>query len=604
MNCQDIADILDDGNVARLDLAQRRDIEAHLTGCADCARDWRLHGAFAALPDMPVPAGFAGRCRALVAAAGNQTISRRARSGIVLGGVLVAFAAAAALLVLPRQAATPAPPPESVQRNDGLQQEAQPVRSTRSGDVDDDAASAQPLQVDAGPLFTARLTSRFLDRDGAPATDEPDPYSPEVRALVDSINRAPARVRAMEALRTALLTELRTVPGLTVVDENAPVSADPAARQFRLNIGPVTMTGLDGNIMRPEDRYVDVILDAVKLRPAGNTERVGAASARIDLQATCNGVDPCDDVAGSATKIVRELVRRVFPVSNPLPVAAQSAPPEARIQALIESFSGRYNNDPADLRDPALVREVLALAATADAARRAQLWRLMRGVGSPELIQPLLASAVQDSDDARLQAVATLAADFAGDPRVQETLETVAGTDARTLVRAVARRGLDGEEAWKQYVVSSLNDAGKLPAERLEAVVYHLQQPGMTRHSYDMDLSALRDLGDDDIQTLARLMPEGTAAFPAGESQVGTLLSNMGYSYSRQPAVVDTLLYYLENGTSTRTRRIAGEVLVRTSRTVPRVRDALRRSLNSDPDQTVRDYVRELLGDDPLATTP
>lgn len=600
MNCQHIADILDDGNVARLDLAQRRDVEAHLAGCADCAQDWRLHGAFAALPDLPLPAGLAGRCRAFVVAAARSGSSRRARGGLVLGGMLVAVAAAAALLLFPRQAAIPLVTAELQPRTAGEGQQAQ---APPPGQPEGDARLTEAvLPAAAGSLFTVRVVAPLLDGDERSGLD--DVYPPEMRAQYDGITRAPARLRTLEALRTALLAELRTVPGITVVNADAPVLADAAARQFQVTLGISVGSTPSGQLIIPEDRYTDAGVSAQKLLATGKSEFAGFADARIDLQATCNGVDPCADVAGAATSIVQQLVKSVFPVSNPLPVAARSAPPDARIQALIESFSNRYNNDPADLRDPALVREVLALAATADAARRAQLWRLMRGVGSQELVQPLLASAVQDSDDARLQAVATLAADFPGDPRVQETLETVARTDPRTLVRAVARRGLQGEDAWQQYVVSTLKDSGMSPAERLEAVVYHLQPPAVKTRDYDMNLSAFEDLDEDGIRTLARLMPDATAAFPGGEGQAGTLLSNLGYRHSKESAVVDTLLHYLENGKSARTRMIAGEVLARTRATELRVREALRKCLATDPDPKVRDWVRQVMGDDAPPATP
>jgi hypothetical protein len=56
------------------------------------------------------------------------------------------------------------------------------------------------------------------------------------------------------------------------------------------------------------------------------------------------------------------------------------------------------------------------------------------------------------------------------------------------------------------------------------------------------------------------------------------------------------LLRYLEQGTS-RNRTIAGEVLARTHGSDVRVREALKKALESDPDPGVRDWIRQVMGD-------
>ena len=69
MNCQDIALILDDGDVANLDAATTRAVDAHLHACPACAADWKLHLRLARKVLPPVPAGLAAACRALVTGA-------------------------------------------------------------------------------------------------------------------------------------------------------------------------------------------------------------------------------------------------------------------------------------------------------------------------------------------------------------------------------------------------------------------------------------------------------------------------------------------------------------------------------------------------------
>jgi hypothetical protein len=216
----------------------------------------------------------------------------------------------------------------------------------------------------------------------------------------------------------------------------------------------------------------------------------------------------------------------------------------------------------------------------------------------------MMASALQDSDDARMHAVATLAADFSGDPQVRATLEMVARDDPRPLVRALATQGLAGDEAWRQYVVSSLKDANRPAAERIEAFIHHVQAPGLTPRSYATTPAAFEDLDDEAIRTLAQLLPTAAAAFPGGEGQMGSLLSQLGSRYNRLPAVVDTLLHYLEHGTQTRTRRIAGEVLAHTQGNEPRVREALQETLAADPEPEVRTYLRQVMGLESTPTPP
>jgi hypothetical protein len=160
---------------------------------------------------------------------------------------------------------------------------------------------------------------------------------------------------------------------------------------------------------------------------------------------------------------------------------------------------------------------------------------------------------------------------------------------------------LSGDEVWRGYVTASLSDTGRPAAERLEAFIYHVHPPGVTANSYGYEPGAFHDLDDRGIRTLAQLLPT-VGNVRGGESQIGSLLSELGYRYSRNPAVTDTLLHYLVHGTQTRTRRIASEVLARTHGSDPRVREALNKTIASDPDASVRDYVREIMG--PVAPAP
>jgi hypothetical protein len=64
----------------------------------------------------------------------------------------------------------------------------------------------------------------------------------------------------------------------------------------------------------------------------------------------------------------------------------------------------------------------------------------------------------RDADpQVRFEALATLAASFAGVPRVHAGIEAAAD-DADPLVRMAARRVLDGDEAWHRDIVAALAD--------------------------------------------------------------------------------------------------------------------------------------------------
>ncbi len=149
------------------------------------------------------------------------------------------------------------------------------------------------------------------------------------------------------------------------------------------------------------------------------------------------------------------------------------------------------------LGDAAIAHSLANLAVRApDPGMRAQVWRSMRGAGNADLVEPLLDSLRTDRDDkVRVEAATTLAADFAGDEHVRAVLEAVAQEDPRPMVRALARRGVSGESAWNEYVVSSLKDQTLPAAQRLDALFHTVNQVGK--------VPDLRTLLNDDEAVLA-----------------------------------------------------------------------------------------------------
>lgn len=592
MNCRDITDILDNRDIGGLQVAEREAVEAHLAACPECARDWALQQGFTALPDLAVPAGFAARCRAKVAAAPR---SRGGANPWRVGALAAAaMAAAAALLLLWPETSTetPALDERAVASGGGLPAGGNAVAAGEAAGVQSDML---PAGLPA-PSFTVRVLLPG-EEDKTAAT-----MAPDVRKRQDLVLADPASRRSLETFHAALLDELQTVPGLLLLGADAEVSKDPAAKNYQLTIGLLLMAEPDGTVNAPDGRNLDLMLRVSQRLPDGSLARRMWESARIVHQPACTGGGRCGDAAGIAADIVRALREKVFPrdpsvvrlLQAKLQDASQS--PGQRFEALLDLFKLQaQTSDSSLLRDTAAVRAALDLAAIADPALRAKIWVALRGVAHPDLIQPLLNSALQDADEVRLEAAVTLA-DFVGDPRGRAALEMVARDDPRPLVRAVAARGLSGEEGWNRYIAASLQDTSRTPVERIEALSYHVYPPDLAPGVVDYKQGSLEVVLDDDatLRALTEVLP-AVDVLPGYGGSPGLMISNVGYIYNKHPAVTDMLLRYLERG-SARNRAVAGEVLARTHGNDVRVREALKKALESDPDPKVRDWIRQVMG--------
>lgn len=605
MNCREITGILDNQKAA-LDPGQRRDAEAHVATCKDCAEAWHLQNALAELPGMPLPYGFAGRCRALVAQGVQAAPNRRTVRRILVGTLAALAAAAAVVMLLPRPVDSTGPgtlarnaPVADVEVN-------APVIDLSATEFSPDVPQTSAIEAPAKPKFTVSIVPpRPLPAAGsAPASGVVPPADLEaVRALQNS----PPRQQAVQAFQSALLEELRRVPGLTLVDPDQPVP-EPAGKNYRVAFMFLTQLGLDGRAVPGDSRIVELTATAEQLKADGQKTRRMMSFLRIDLLAPCAGIPPvagappCNDPRGQATEVVRKLRQEVFPpdpsVTRPLQARLQDTSLDAsqRIKTFEDLFRiSKDQEDLALLRDPGVVRAALALAANGDPTLRAQIWRMMRGAGNPDFIQPMLASLTQDPADVRLAAIETLAGDFLGDPRVRAALASLVVEDPNPLVRAVADRGISGEASWRRYVVGSLGDANRPAAQRVEALVYYLYPPGATAASSTSHpdyWQILDQLDDKAVRALAEALPN------AGKLQGGStynLLGNFSSRHAGNPAVTEMSLGLLERSPNPTIRIIAGQSLARTQYADPRVRDALTKAVQGDPEPSVRDQIRQTI---------
>lgn len=589
MNCQDVTAILDDLRVEALDPVLRRQAEAHVAGCVECARAWNAQASLSLLPDMPFPADFRARCRTAVAAGPRATSSRHIARGVLASSLAALAAAAAVMTSLLRPADTVST--ENGSRVPGLIPGAAGTASVEQHSAAPVPALAIEQRVQAS--FSARLEILEPAVISGPRTDS-DPY----------------KEQALQSMYAAMREELRKVPGLALVESDS-AEAGSASRHYVVKVGQTTYMEPDGRILR-DRRHVNVHLGAVELQSDGKKIERGIRlrGARIDLLANCSGsalpaATACHDAQGAAANLVLQLRQEVFPpdasMTRPLQARFRDSSLDStqRLKLLVELFQLQDRvGDNRLLRDADMVRASIQLAASSDPALRSQVWRSLRGVGNRELIEPLIASMLQDPEEVRLAAIETLAADFSDDTRVRSALEAAAAGDTRPLVRAVARRSLSGEESWRQYVVSSLTSASLPAPQRLEALAYYLYPPGPDERSspgnpqYFQIMDELLD--DAALRALAEALPKAGRLRDNGG---GNLLSNVGYHFNKNPAVTAMLLDFLEHDPQPRMRTIAGEVLARTHPDEPRVRDALAKALRSDPDPGVRDWIRQVLGD-------
>lgn len=564
MNCNDISLLLDDHDTQALDEATRQAIDTHVAACQGCARDWELHAQVVAMRLPSFPPDLLDDCSAV---AGSGPAAGRTHSkwkwGALAASVAV-LAAAAVTLTLDRgtgpgaQLAT-LPTTGSLGQGGAAEPLApgalQDVTRAQDSAGSRDNTTAQPVQ---GPAFTVLLST-------------------SVEAL-DATDRA-----SFDAFRAAVIDELRRTPGLILV------LADPAAANqradFELALVGVRRNGRLNGTLRVRDAA-----------PGGLVQSIQGAFGQ-DCDSSC-----FKDAASLGEALAGKAVTMMLPPAaeqRPALLAEledSSLPPQQRLQALRDldlrrpqGRSGPRRVDPSgdSLRDPAIVQAVIDLAAVATSSvQRAEIWRTMRSIRDPALVEPLARAAELDPDDlVRAEAVATLAADYADDPRARAAFELIARVDSWALVRALARRGLSGEATWNSYVISSLKDTTLSDAQRLEAALFHARSAATPEQA----LSLLLD--DEAIEALTQVQPRAADAGMKA-SDVRTLLTEL--ASVRNPAVTRMLLASIEQLESPSDRRVVVSLLADRIGE-PGVRAALERIAREDPDEQARQVATRAL---------
>ncbi len=565
MNCGDISLILDDGDTSALGDEPRNAVDAHLAECDDCARDWKLHARLVHKKLPALPSDLVEECSALAAADSATDLPRRKwKRGAVAVSVAV-LAAAAAMLTFHRVAGSGSvevtrAPSASVDTQDRNVVVGTPSPS-RSQDVLHAEVKTSPTAGNASDTFSVRLS--ILQDDTLDAMDVSD----------------------FNIFRTAAIDELRRTPGLNLM------LAEPSTSSQRVDF--------------------EITLSAVRQngRLFGRLDVSKSGPDRVILPIRGNFGQGCDapscQGAASLGESMAELATRLMMPRAPAQQSAllkelqdTSRTPQQRLEALrnldlrnLGVHRAGLRTDPSgdSLRDPAVIRAVIDLASVApNPEQRAEIWKTMRSIGNPALIEPLARAAQLDPDiSVRAEAVATLAADYARDPRSRAALELIARGDSHSMVRALAESGLSGEAAWKSYVRSSLEDTTLPDAQRLEAVLYQLR-------SLNGSTQPLANLLDDDaINALAQVLPkaDSTGTDVYGVTAILTRLVSL-----KHPAITSMLLASVDRRDPRFDRRLVMNMLAERV-AEPDVRAALERVAEVDPDEQSREIAKQALQD-------
>ncbi len=327
MNCQDISLAMDDRDIGASGEPERRDFDAHLATCPDCARDWEIHTRLAATPTPPLPADLLSRIR-MSSPVPAKVGGRRTSSGLVIIGAVVVLAAAAAMLAV-HSMRTPAPA-------------AAPVAKLEAP-----AALPAPLPAPES-IESVAIAAPVVARPEQPrATEEESPFvQPRpvvklrtVRVLPLQNQATGTAFTAVETFFVAFLDDLRANHGLVVIapDQAEPAATAPAERQLRVRgFGPL-----------PEGKFkAEVSLE--DLQSDGSYKLELVASPTGEIAAACADSPPfdtmesCRSPAHMAGAQVRFLLSGLLPPDPSLqrdPQARlldQSLSTNSRLGALLE----------------------------------------------------------------------------------------------------------------------------------------------------------------------------------------------------------------------------------------------------------------------------
>jgi hypothetical protein len=560
MNCSDINLILDDRNIRALDDELRHAIDAHVAGCPDCSRHWTLHARLVARTLPSLPADLLADCTALATTEVTSGSGGRKWNRAALAVGAVVLVAAAATLTFYGSAEHGSSPVGSAPVVSAVPQDQITVANASSSSPSRDI----PLLQVAQPSETQHMASAPSQTAGIKTLSVL--LSTSLDETLEAIDKPD-----FDSFRAAVIEELRRTPGVVLVLAESSMPGQTVDHEIML-----TVARRNGRL--------NGILRVVNSGPNRVTQPLLGAFGP-DCAPSC-----FHNAASLGEALAQAAVKRLLPPPTALPpvlvkeLQDSSLPLQQRLEALRDldfrrpmGRTGVRMMDPSgdSLRNPTVVRAAIDLAAAAtDPAHRSEIWRTMRSIRNPALLEPLAHAAQLDPDRrVRVEAVTTLVADFAEDPRVRAAFETIVGADTDPMVRALAQRGLSGEAAWNSYVRSSLRNSALSDAQRLEALIFHAQ-------SLDaLGQPLARVLDDEAIEALAQVLPS------AAEAGTRTLVNRL--APITHPVVTNMLLARIELRDPQFDRVQIMQILA-ARLSEPEVRAAFEKIAAADPDEPSR----------------
>lgn len=458
MNCQDLALVLDDGDVDRLPAAQRREAEAHLAGCPVCRMEQQIQHRLASVAVPALPPGLTAQCRRRVDAVPiNAGVRRNSRR--ILVGVGIVTAAAAAALVFLRVAS---PPPISA-ATAALAPSGEPtpaVSNSVATEIEESATPPEePKEETVAAVAAVPVRLMPLDLNGLDATS----------ALI------------LDLFHVEVARGISAIPGVHMLSANEP---DPA--------GMYVLIGL---------KFAGVRADGARSISVTTMRMRAGQPGSVTLTDTL--VAPSADLAEPVDKALYSLRALVLPGdpsarnalnASLLDPALDLAAKQAAMSKLLAS--SLRTADTAERK--ALYAGALDLLAPGgDPVARDAIWRQLQNAISPELMDAasaalpaindldlrrrlltILGNGMRILDDPRMsagmwaQSPETMARMDAVAPGIRAQLESISESDPNRLHRMIATRALTGDAEWNEYVVASLKDTSLVDAERLEGFSY------------------------------------------------------------------------------------------------------------------------------------
>lgn len=585
MNCQDLALILDDGDVDQLPDAQRREAEAHLAGCPVCRTEQQVQHRLASVAVPALPPGLAAQCLKSVGAVPfNAGVRRNSRR--ILVGVCLAIAAAAAVVVV--QVASPPPitaATAAVTRSEALTavadgQPTQAVLNSSATGVEESVAPPEkPRSEPVGAVAVVPVRLVPLDINGLDATSTLilDQFHATFARGIAAIPGA-SMLSASEPAPAGLYIEISMKLAGVRADGARSISVPTSLMRGGKSITVLlrdTLVAPGADLIQPADKALTGLRTLLKLP--------GDPAVRNELNVRM--LDPAADRAAKQIAMSKLL--------TPALKTADTAGRKALYATALDLLAG---GDPvagdAIWRNLEIATKAELMDAASDAlpaaedmdVRRKLLTILSNSIRNLDSLRtsPTMQAQTQSPESmARIEAIA---------PRVREQLGSIAESDPNRLNRMIATRALAGDAGWNEFVAASLKNATLADAERLEGFAYlgSVRMPIVVVNNPLLDDAAIRSAKDlivrmgrdpqqerqalDAVNVLAAVRGEGardaaitvlrpgnglSAASPVRAAMLVPLMMNKG----ADPAVRQAVEELASDDPDPLMRRRAGQVL-------------------------------------------